>query len=250
MPKRNHSMANCGDREIPGSQHPELGSACFSLLRFLTSVDKSRLCRGGRHAPTHTSRHGHASWTRISKTVSANPWLPKWDNSVLPAEGLAGEWTDGRSPLPIWCWYRFNQLTLSFSTWHRCWEMYLDLHPPSSPCGLLTSLFFWDLTAAIATKHRAACLGDHPSPCPPIGICLAFWALLNNREQGRDKMGWGSELDHCWRGWVFMLSAWFVSSFFFLALVKHLGSALFSLLVNWGFFMLVGVAVAWEFLSI
>lgn len=151
-------------------------------------------------------------WTCISKTVSANLWLPKWDNSVIPAKGFAGELTDGRSPLPIWREHRFNQLTLSFSTWHRHWEMYLDLRPPRSPRRLLTSLFFCDLTAAIATEHFATCRRDKPGPSLAVASCFVFRALPDGGERDGDKTGWWRELVQCWGCWLFMLGAWFVST--------------------------------------
>lgn len=68
-----------------------------------------------------------------------------------------------------------------FSTWHRHREMDLDLHPPSSPRRLLTSLFSCDLTAAIAAQHFATCHRDEPGPSLAVtaslfdSLTLLFW---------------------------------------------------------------------------
>lgn len=181
-------------------------------------------------------------WTCISKTVSANLWLPKWDNSVISAKGFAGELTDGRSPLPIWREHRFNQLTLSFSTWHRHWEMYLDLRPPSSPRRLLTSLFFCDLTAAIATEHFATCRRDKPSPSLAVASCFVFRALPDGGEQD----GINQDGEESWSsvgavGFLCWVPGLFPCSWsFFPAVGKHLGSTLFQILVKAGLFLACG----------
>lgn len=208
------SRGQLEERE-PGSSAPKLGSVCFSLPPFLNLLDKSCLCRG-RRAQTYMSRHTCTS----SNTVFANLWLPKRDNSVIPARGFAGELTDGRSPLPIWREHRFNQLTLPFSTWHRLWEMYLDLRPPSSPHRLLTSLFFCDLTAAIAAKHFATCHRDKPVPSLSVANCFASQALPDGQEHGEARFvpqppgiateSWGQKRRAKRAGWVLRPLAFYV----------------------------------------
>lgn len=55
------------------------------------------------------------------------------------------------------------------------------MHPPSSPSGLLTSLFSCDLTAAIAAQHSATCHRDEPGPSLAVtallfdSLTLLFW---------------------------------------------------------------------------
>lgn len=62
------------------------------------------------------------------------------------------------------------------------------MRPPSSPRGLLTSLFSCDSTAAIAAQHSATCHRDEPGPSLAVTallfdfLTLFFWG---GARQGR-----------------------------------------------------------------
>jgi len=126
------------------------------------------------------SGHGHASPRRSLLTCGCQSELTQ---RCQPRDSLENEQMEGAlSPSDA----SADLISSRFSTWQRREEMYLDLRPPGSPRGLVTTLACWRV---LGTERFATWRRDEPGPSSAVAKCFASQALLGGGEQGEARRG-------------------------------------------------------------